>query len=87
MANRRYIIAETEPFRSYNGKNVRVFLLTDKMDWRPVLPIPVWYSGEVVACTCCSTTLRGMSSSCAHARAVKRHIQKKEDATDGEAKG
>lgn len=55
-----------------------VYAVATVPDAKPWQEVQVWHSPDDGACRCvaCSTPLVAMSQSCAHARAVKRHIKK-----------
>lgn len=74
----RYTISEKEPISS-----TRVFSVLEQSELeRPWAGRDVWAYQEgsrwVCRCTACSSTMVAMLSSCAHARAVQRHLTAKE---------
>jgi hypothetical protein len=65
-----YVFTEKKPI-----DRTRVFRIrrADQEDWQS---IEVWWDSDFkrARCTDCQSILRGMSASCKHAKALKRHM-------------
>lgn len=70
---RKWHIREVESFRGGTGRRIRVFEVRAEGS-----AVGVWYSEDdgVASCCSCQGFLTAMKESCAHARAVKRHVKR-----------
>ena len=71
----RYVVTEKEGI----SDTTRVFRVTEPAsdDWQRKHGVDVWLAQYASPrCTLCSTALRGMSSTCEHAVAVRRLIKR-----------
>ena len=70
VGRKRWLVEEAEGFRHTRVFNVR---RQGQDKW---MAKDVWYSDGRAQCCACSGPLQAMLSTCAHARAVARHIDK-----------
>jgi hypothetical protein len=73
--NRRWLIEPGDDFKGGDGSTIKVYRVRRKGQ-ESHDAVNVWFSQSTVRCTKCSGLLQAMLSSCEHARAVSRYIDR-----------